>query len=98
MFTLKFYRTNDTHGSVARVVACPKYETSVRPGFVQVFVFKQIDDDMYADVVILASPNPTCSVETTQMLANEASGGRHVYETLYVENMSGKTIDHVHTH
>ena len=97
MFTLKFYRTNDTNGSVTRAIACPKYEVGIRPGFVQVFIFKQIEDDMYADVILLSAQDCAMSTDTAAMLKAEADGGRHVYETLYIENASGKTIDVVRT-
>jgi len=97
MFTLKFSRTNDTHGLVTRSVACPKYETSIRPWFVQVFIFKNIDDDGYSDVVLLANPDGTLSADAAATLAAEESGGRFVYRSLFVENMSGKTIDTVRT-
>lgn len=97
MFTLKFYRENDTQGAVHRTVAVPKYEISYRPDFVQCFIWKQLDDDMYADVYILRNTDPSkpMSGETHQNLNDLASNGGFVYEALYVENAAGKTIDTV---
>lgn len=95
MFTLKFYRKNDTQGSVCRVIACPKYETSLRNGFVQVSIFRSIDDDDYADLVLLCSwdPSEPYPEAVHDILVGEQQGGRYVYRTLYVENSAGKTID-----